>query len=340
MGNYCCAETEDLNPISKKLIRATFVNTINDKGKKIQQGVIRIYDIESCFSDSIQIKLSFFKNLDTVSQISFGNVLYLCGDQGSFDTGSSLISYDLLSPIKNVSILPNSIFPHFKPSLCFVKKDFLIVVGGKGTTKCEIFNKNSCKWRKLPDLPEERYGSCIINDDKLDCLLLFGGKLSNNYCKSILKLNLKKDNFWDKVILREESNLLERTFFTVAKPSSSESFFIFGGNANEKASNEIIEFDYFNKKLINSFTLERPCCFDVNSIAEHNNNLFFIDDCDSVHKISRREGKSEIIFPFESDNFERVSYYGGFNQNNQNYDLSKVTLPKITEENVIIEETA
>ena len=269
MGSQCCSEQDDINPRSKKLIRACYINIISsqsiksnksNKGGNNNQGVIRIYDVENQTSNTFPVKFCYFKNLDSVTQISAGNYLYLCGEQGSFDSGSAMIRFDLASPVKVVSILVNSIYRHYLPSMTIFKKDFIVTVGGKFSVNSEIFHRVTNKWRKLPDIPEERYGAGLINDDKSDVIYCFGGynHSEKKFCKSILKLNLKTGIAWETIVLIKNSSILARNFFSVVKPTNSDCIYFLGGQTEHKeATTDIISYDFSNKiAILQDYNLE------------------------------------------------------------------------------------
>lgn len=326
MGNHCCAEQEEVNPNSKKLIRAGYshdqitsnsynMNKLNNNKKP--QSTIKIYDVENNTSKSYPAKFSYFKSLDSISQISIGNCLYLLGEQGSVDSGSAFIYFDLASPIKIVDIRVNSIYRHYKPSLCCFKKDYLIAIGGRESVQCEIYHKITNKWRKLPDLPEERYGAGVISDDKHDSIYVFGG-FNHSYkkhCKSVLKAQIKNSVTNWETLLAKNSSLLARSFFSLIRLNSNDSLIILGGKTDDKSySNTIVEYNFSSKVANESdFTLNKPSVFDTNTIAEHENIIYILDDDFIVQKISRREAKCEILY-LENDsnslNSERHSTTG------------------------------
>ncbi|MCQ2816091.1 MAG: kelch repeat-containing protein [archaeon] len=69
----------------------------------------------------------------------------------------------------------NSCFYHNAPALTFFKKEILIVVGGLNSKKCEYYSISNKKWKRLPELPEYRYGCSLYSDNNTSFLYLFGG---------------------------------------------------------------------------------------------------------------------------------------------------------------------
>lgn len=300
MGNYCCADKEEINPLSKKIIKATSIklskNNILHKGKG-HKNLIQIYDIEQNESKSFEINFFIINNLESFTQLSAGNWLYLCGEYGIEDNGSVFLKFDLLSPLKNINMLVNSVFPHYRPSMCFFKKDHIIVVGGRNSIKCEIFHKNSNKWRLLPDLPEERFGATVINDDKSDSIYLFGGYCHKvkSFCCSLLRMNLKTNVQWDTIIVKNPE-YLARSFQSSTK-SKKNSIIILGGQTQYlDYTDDIVEFDLTTKcASLLSVKLYKPCKFELNCIAENSGLLYFCDEDDLIQRLSIRENNSAIV---------------------------------------------
>jgi len=74
------------------------------------------------------------------------------------------------------------------------------------------------KWKPLPDLPEPRADCSLLNEEKLEYIYLIGGVTNDNeFCSSILRLNMKNLLVWESVVVKEGSNLLQRSKFAIMK---------------------------------------------------------------------------------------------------------------------------
>lgn len=144
-----------MDPHSKKLIRA--ISKLDLQGR--ENSYLQVYDIESEVGQEIPVNLRFL-SLTNMSQINHNNDLYLCGSNAEAieedHTGSFFIKIDPSKTPVNMSYLVNSSHTHKFPAIVNYKNDYIIVVGGKDSVKCEVFNKKASRWKDLPDLPEVR----------------------------------------------------------------------------------------------------------------------------------------------------------------------------------------
>jgi hypothetical protein len=289
MGGNCCREKDNLNPNAKKIMRATTKKLFN-----AEQILIQTYDMENEIGKEVEINLRFLK-LEGMSQLNLNNLLYLCGSQDSNEhSGSTFLSIDPLKQPASVSYLVFSSFSHFHPSMTHFRSEYILVVGGKGSLKCEMFNLRTCKWRNLTDLPEERYGGVLAVDENTNNIFLFGGFNSNSQKihSSILRLNLKTGLRWDTIVtMTNNAMLLTKCNAAVCKVDRS-TVLILGGKTNEQEScDEIIEVNLSAKPSISiksRFRLNKPTTFsNVNHACEINGHFFNIDDDTMVHKISK-----------------------------------------------------
>ena len=134
--------------------------------------------------------MRIINSLKGMSQISSDNSLFLCGSNKK--NSSCFLIYLFLeeNDIKS-NILVNSAYSHYKPILLLVKKDILVVVGGKSQVLCEKYSISLKQWRDMPILPEERYQGNIILNGHNSHLYLFGGTTNGEFNESILILNLR-----------------------------------------------------------------------------------------------------------------------------------------------------
>ena len=94
-----------------------------------------------------------------------------------------------------------------------MKKDILVVLGGKSQVLCEKYSISLRQWRDIPILPEERYQGNIILNGHNSHIYLFGGTINGLYNESILILNLRSVGGWEKIFVKENGHLLNRYRF-------------------------------------------------------------------------------------------------------------------------------
>jgi len=259
MGAHCCASHSDININNKKLIRLIKKNqslelekfsTLDsfsenrmhtETDKNNENFLLQIFDIEeeTLFFYSLNLKL---KSLEGMSQIFYENTLILCGsntynenskNSNSFSS-SFMYSLDIFSKPLKLKFQVNSCFSHYYPLLSILRNEFVLVISGKGSVKCEYYSLTNKRWKDLPDLPESRYGGSIICDNTLNVAYIFGGvnEKNNKNSLSIFKLNINKCIKWDTIIIMDNCDLLAKKFSGVIK-KDNENILILGGKNNE-----------------------------------------------------------------------------------------------------------
>jgi hypothetical protein len=278
------------------------------KSGRAKQIYIQVYDMENEIGQEIELNLSIIK-LEGMSQLNLNNYLYLCGHEHYTNEheAAKFIKIDPLKQPANVSFLISCSYCHYYPSMTYMRNEFIIVIGGKNTLKCEMFNKLRCKWIDLVDLPEERYGAILSVDEVTQSLYLFGGynSTSKKINSSILKLNLKQGRMerWETIItMSTNAVFLTKCYSCVCRVDPNKVLIIGGKNNLEEDSLDIIECS-FNKTSIvinNRGELDIPSSFkSTNFCCEYNGNLFLFDDRSTIHKLSKFELKHSSSSFFE-----------------------------------------
>ncbi len=183
---------------------------------------------------------------------------------------------------------------HYYPSLTILRKEYIIVIGGYKSIKCEYYCISSKKWKDLPELPEERYGCSSICDNTYNAIYCFGGynyKYKKN-CMSVLKLNIKKANKWDTLIVMENSDLLSRKFSCIIQKNDANFIIVGGKNNNNYPTDDVVEILIKNKKIIvkdiNKKLNNKVEFISLrNGIYSFNGNAYCFDEdlYDIIHKI-------------------------------------------------------
>jgi hypothetical protein len=271
-------------------------NTFTSKGPKSSYKVF-VFDIEDESGILLDANFRIIKDLDGFSQLNFNNCLYICGsDLQNSSAGSHLLKFDANLDGNKTSLLINSTYNHYYPTLIGYKTDMIIAIGGFKTKSTEIFNARTNRWRNLPELPEERYKCSAISDESLDYVYIFGGlnTETGKNCSTILRLNMKTSLVWETIIAKHSGHLLMRNSSAIIKYDRSNSIFIIGGRDNDESiSNNIVEYDFHSKiASLSTRKLELNSCFFQTSGSDLNKNEFFLfDDKCNIHKLSRNDFK-------------------------------------------------
>lgn len=206
--------------------------------------------------------------------------------------------------IPHIKILTSSEYPHYYPSLAKYKNEEIFVIGGKDNVTCEVFSLKSNKWKKLKNLPAERYGCSFICDEGQKLLYLFGG-LNNstnviNY--SVLKYNLKNNIEWETLIVTSNSNLLQRAFSGYIKTKNNTVLLLGGSTGVHSETDDIIEYNITTKSAsFMPFKLKKTALFISSQFFEDDeiNQFFYGFDGDNViHKLDFK-GKETFDLKFD-----------------------------------------
>jgi len=265
-----------------------------------EKNLVCLYDVEYRHSYDLDLNFFLIKDLDGLGQVNFNNNLFLCGSaKNSVNTGSYLVKYDPKKVNNNTTILINSIYNHYFPTIIGFKSDYLMVIGGEDNLKCECYNLQINKWKIMPELPEERYKSNAIFDENNDTIYLFGGfdSFTRLNRDGILKLNLKVLSDWEYLIIKKSNNLFARNSFSLIKSDRNFIMLLGGiGNEGEKLDN-IVEFDLNNFKLTLSKKKLSKCSsfIQTGGMDLNKTSYFLFDDEFHIHIISNNNYNVDLI---------------------------------------------
>jgi hypothetical protein len=269
--------------------------------------VSHIYDIYQGIGKEVNIDLRFTK-FEGLSQIIISNNIYLIGSGlNKINSKNSFISSHLLRIDFNedffpqIKIFTSSEFPHYMPSLAVYKNEEIYVIGGKNNSTCEVFSLKSNKWKKLKNLPSERFGCSVICENSSKTLYLFGGtnNLTNTINLSVLKYNLKVNLEWETLIVTSNSNFLQRTFAGSFISKNGTIMLLGGSTSIHPETDDIIEYNINTKSATNiSFKLSRPAVFNSSAFfnCDEINNIFYgYDNENLIHKIDLNQNYSSVL---------------------------------------------
>ena len=231
-------------------------------------------------------------NLKGLSQLNRTKSIYLCGSNDENQLGASFLKVDYSSSHLKISHLVTSCFNHINPGMISIQNEYIAIIGGKGSKKCEIYNKKLSKWSSIAELPEERYGASLVYEHYSNSIYLFGGMNDKKICYSVLKYSFKPGYFWETIVTKLNSELLSMAFSCVLKHEHNKILFL-GGVDGEGEMDRFVEYDLLNRsaKLL-PFKLAEKAKFSIfpYSICNSQDNVYIYDDRDGIHKIQLKEG--------------------------------------------------
>jgi hypothetical protein len=235
-----------------------------------------------------------------MSQNACGNSLYLCGSNNQ-NSSCFLIHFNLETTDIKTEVLVNAIYPHYKPIIFIVHSDIIVIIGGKNQILCEKYSISLKKWRDMPVLPEERYQGNIILNERNSHLYLFGGTTNGKYNDSILILNLRSVGGWEKIFVKENSELLKRSkfiSFCFDEKGEDNIIYILGGKKNERQKSDfIIEYNFENNTVNKKdMDLKNLPYFDINTVTDINKNKFaFTDSNENIYIVEKKNFRISVI---------------------------------------------
>ena len=284
---YILYKQHRINIFSKKLIFLSEIEKITNTC------LIKIFDLEENRLFTRSCNLRILKTLNGLSQNCCGNTLFLCGsneEEIENTSGSYLIRFDISNIETQSSILVNSIYPHYKPILIIINSAVILVIGGKRQVLCEKYSISHSKWREMPFLPEERYLGNVLFNEKDFHLYLFGGLTETMFNDSVLILNLRSVGGWDKIFIKENSELLQRVncVSLYLNDEDDDTIYICGGEGIlDQKIDFIVEYDFKKNKLqANEIDVQDVPKFDITTVSDINKNKFaFVDENENIYII-------------------------------------------------------
>jgi hypothetical protein len=270
-----------LKPLCKKLgIQADYlqeeechVRNISEIYAKVEENsnIVIIYDIEKKQFHQIKIERKFFAKIYSFYDINLKSVFY---SGGVNNIQSKQKSYQNNFTQMKIKIKENEFQFEFKelPSMTYPRAghiileygDFLIVVGGVNTAKCETYERKKEVWHQLPETPRmfPNPAASIMNN----FLFVFSGSanidsfdsiysLSLNNLSKILKNDRGFENIlnWEKVEYYFDSHSPSRLRRGMAALTvNNHSILLFGGFDYDNIYDQVYDFNLKNKNKTKS----------------------------------------------------------------------------------------
>jgi len=213
-------------------------------------------DFDQAFNkQDIQIK-EFIPGL---SYCNLGQYLYITGGQEvQKDTGKLFLRISVNNNNNKTKMvkMPMMNFSHWNHSM-ISNKDYIFVIGGYNSNKCEFFVFKTLTWEKMFDLniEERQRAMLVIYKDYLYC---FMGYTQFKILDSVERINITNNlstNKWENIIISNEFNLNLKFYGSGIFNYGDELFFIGGkiglGNNENDYKSEIYNFSFKNMKFNN-----------------------------------------------------------------------------------------
>ena len=152
--------------------------------------------------------------------------------------------------------MPSMLYPHWNHSM-ISNGNYIFVIGGYNTNKCEAFNLRTLKWEAMPDLisPERQKATLAIYGDYL---YSFMGQTQFNVLDTVERINIKKlgSSNWENVIYSNPNNITTKFYGAGVYIVKGQLFFLGGklgfGDEQSDFKSEISRFKFDTNEFLNS----------------------------------------------------------------------------------------
>ena len=293
----------ETNTEINKTVTNTEVNQLNNKGPLMlmfpqyetnfvlgafsdeSSGRIEV-DFEKAFSDKdIQIKV-FPKG---AAYCNYEKYLYVTGgEEKQKGTGKIFlrVTVDEKELKAKMVKMPSMLFSHQNHSM-ICNGNYIFVIGGKNTNKCEAFNLRSLKWEAMPEMnaPERQSATLALFGDYL---YVFMGRTQFSILDSVERINIKNlgGSKWEKINYTNPEKVNTKFYSAGVYIVNREVYFLGGkvgfGNDKSDFKSEIYRFLFDSNQFLNSESYYNGLIEFVESefhpISEENVGNFVLTD--------------------------------------------------------------
>ena len=273
-GSIFSKTNNAMNTVTSSIQNQTLISGIQSKGDFIiMYPIFNTNSILGALEDdtSEKIEVDFertFGEKDIQLKVfpqgaAFCNVekyLYVTGGQEKQKGIGKLFLRLTINRQKDIKVrmakMPSMLFSHWNHSMIY-NENYIFVIGGYNSNKCEAFNLRTLKWEALPDLnsPERQQAILTIHGDYL---YAFMGYNQFNILDTVERINIKTlgSSKWENVIVTKGNNVNNRFYGSGVYYVKDNLFFIGGkvgfGNNESDYKTEIYCFKFDTNELINT----------------------------------------------------------------------------------------
>ena len=146
--------------------------------------------------------------------------------------------------------MPSMLYSHWNHTM-IANDNYIFVIGGYNSNKCECFNLKTLKWEAMPSLNSEERQRPMLTIYK-DYLYAFMGCTQNDILNTVERINITKlgTSKWEKVSYNNNDNINLKFYGAGIFNIGGKLFFIGGktgqDNQDEDYKSEIYSFDFNN----------------------------------------------------------------------------------------------
>ena len=244
------------------------------------------------FSNAINTEISEFQK--DSCYCNYKNILYLAGGRNKGKISKKFLYFDPSNSNKIIYNYNDSNFSHIKGSMLGYN-NYIYLIGGEKSKKCERFNLNTKNWEILSDLTRETQ-SPILYIYKNYLYAFFGINSDGKIMNTIERLNLNntKGN-WDKVLYNNIDNLELNIIgcgVTLVSDDEEEMLFFMGGKTETEIKNTIYSFKFkdYSFHLLSNYNFENNVYFKENLFQKIGNEFLNFSADESIVNMNIENG--------------------------------------------------
>ena len=207
------------------------------------------------------------------------NYLYFTGGQETQNVGKIFLRIDLNVDGKvKMTKMPSMLYSHWNHTM-ISNDNYIFVIGGYNSNKCEAFNLRTLKWEEMPNLySNERQRAILTIHDNY--LYAFMGYSQFGILDSVEKINIKdfgKKN-WEVVTITNHSKVNIKFYGAGVYHLNGELYFIAGkkglGNDESSYKTDICSYKFNEGEFVNYSTyFEQKLEFIENQFHQVNKDI-------------------------------------------------------------------
>jgi len=272
--------TNFINKLQEEIERKSFYNSI--MFPKENQNIIIMGDgkvnnpITINFSNILNTEFSAFPT--NSSYCNYKNILYLAGGRNKGKLSTKFLYFDPSDSNRIVYNYNDSNFSHINGSMIGFN-NFIYLIGGEKSKKCERFNLETKNWEILPDLSRETE-SPILFVYKNYLYAFFGINSDGKIINTIIRLNLNNTKGkWDNVLYNNLDNLDLNIYgcgLILTSDEDGDSLCFLGGKTETEVKKWIFLFNFkdFSFKMLDDAEIDINVYFKENLFHKIDNEIF------------------------------------------------------------------
>lgn len=196
---------------------------------------------------------------------NYKNSLYISGGLNDNDQNVSfqLMKYDYHS--NTVVMMPQMKYQHYNHTM-FAYNDYIYVIGGFNSNKCERFHIISNKWEQMEELIsiERQFPILTIYNNYL---YVFFGLCQNGYVNTLERININSiHNRWERISNFDSDTTITNTYGCgLILKEDEDILYFFGGKNNDVVSSQVFSYNFNTNAFYSNY---KPCthcmCFTEN----------------------------------------------------------------------------